>query len=148
MAGPDHPLSARTGRPIIPREPARRGERCGEGAPSALVQGVALFNAGRYWDCHEILEDLWRDEPDPVRYLYQGILLVGVGLYHLERSNRHGALTKLRAGLALLAPYEPSCQGVDVAALRRAAAAVLDLVEVAPVGRDLPSFTKVRIAID
>ncbi len=148
MANPEYPLSPRTGRPLIPREPARRGERCGEGPPAALVHGVALFNQGDYWDCHEVLEDLWRDEPDPVRYLYQGVLLVGVGLHHLQRGNRHGAVTKLRAGAALLAPYEPSCQGVDVTALRRAASAVLDIVEDTPAGRPSTAFTKVQIAID
>ena len=76
------------------------------------------FNSGDYWGCHETLEELWRHEADTVRYLYQGILLIGVGLYHTERSNRHGALTKLRAGIALLEPYAPACQGVDVERLR------------------------------
>lgn len=148
MASPKNRVSARTGRPIIPREPPRRGERCGERAPSALVRGIAQFNHGDYWDCHETLEDLWRDETDPVRYLYQGVLLIGVGLYHLGRGNRHGATTKLRAGVAMLAPYEPSCQGLDVTGLRRTAVVVLAHIESVPVGAPLSSPINVQIAID
>ncbi len=75
------------------------------------------FNAGEYWECHEILERIWREEPRDVRYLYQGVLLVGVGLYHLERRNRHGAQAKLESGLELLERFEPECGGVDVAGL-------------------------------
>ena len=64
-------------------------------------------------------------EPDTIRYLYQGILQVGVGLYHLRRGNYRGAVNKLSSGLAYLAPSEPACLGVDVARLRAEAGAVL-----------------------
>ena len=110
--------SPRTGLPIIPKGEGRRSDRCAEPAPRLLRLGIAQFNEGAYWECHETLEELWRGEPDPVRYLYQGILLAGVGLLHLQRGNRRGALSKLRAGLARLDPYAPACMGVDVAALR------------------------------
>jgi predicted metal-dependent hydrolase len=83
-----------------------------------LRTGIAQFNSGDYWECHETLEELWRGEPDPVRYLYQGILLAGVGLLHLRRGNRRGALSKLRAAVGKLEPYVPVCMGVDVASLR------------------------------
>ncbi len=119
MANPQHPLSPRTGLPLIPKEAPRRTTRCDGPPPERLLTGIAQFNRGDYWECHETLEELWRHEPDPVRYLYQGILLVGVGLYHLRRGNERGALSKLRAGLDLLAPYTPACLGVDVAVLRR-----------------------------
>lgn len=111
-------ISPRTGLPLIPREPARRTTRCHDPAPAALRAGIAQFNAGAYWECHETLEDLWRAEPDPVRYLYQGILLAGVGLLHLQRGNQRGALSKLRASCRLLEPYAPACMGVDIRALR------------------------------
>ena len=124
-----HPVSARTGLPLIPRGQARRTARCDGPAPAGLLAGIALFNRGAYWECHEILEDQWRHEPDPVRYFYQGILLVGVGLYHLRRHNRHGALVKLRAGLALLAPYAPRCMGIDVDPLRHEVGDLLTAVE-------------------
>src|ERR687887_667826 len=81
MAIPAIPRSPRTGLPLIPKGAGRRTCRCDEAAPALLRTGIAQFNNGDYWECHETLEELWRGEPDPVRYLYQGILLAGVGLH-------------------------------------------------------------------
>ena len=111
--------------PIIKKEPPRRSARCDEAPPAALLAGIAQFNAGAYWECHETLEELWRPEPDHIRYLYQGILQIGVGFYHLRRGNWRGAVNKLRSGIAYLAPSAPACLGVDVARLRGDAGAVL-----------------------
>ncbi len=121
-----HPISPRTGLPLIPRGRAERTTRCDDDAPEGLRAGIDQFNRGEYWECHETLEDIWRGESDAVRYLYQGILLAGVGLYHLRRDNRRGALSKLRAAHALLAPYAPTCMGVDVARLRDDVGRLLD----------------------
>jgi predicted metal-dependent hydrolase len=85
--------------------------------PPLLVAGIEQFNRGEYFEQHETLEILWRAERDDVRYLYQGILLVGVGLYHLRRGNFHGAQAKLATGVRFLQWFRPICQGVDVDAL-------------------------------
>jgi hypothetical protein len=111
--------------PIIKKEPPRRSARCDEAPPPELLAGIAQFNAGEYWACHETLEELWRVEPNHIRYLYQGILQVGVGFYHLRRGNWRGAVNKLRSGLAYLAPSAPACMGVDVARLSAEAGAIL-----------------------
>lgn len=111
--------------PIIRKEAPRRSTRCAEAPPPGLLAGIAQFNAGEFWECHETLEEIWRVEPDPVRYLYQGILQIGVGFYHLRRGNYRGAVNKLTGGLAYLAPSEPDCLRVDVARLRAEAGAVL-----------------------
>lgn len=113
------PRSPRTGLPLIPKQPPQASTRCGEAPPRELLTGIAQFNAGDYWHCHETLEMLWRSEPDPIRFLYQGILLIGVGHYHLQRNNRLGALAKLQQGLECLQPFRPTCLGVDVEGLVR-----------------------------
>ncbi len=91
--------------------------RCGEAPPAAFRRAIGEFNQGEFFEQHETLEELWREESDEVRYLYQGILLVGVGCYHLLRGNYVGATGKLARGLELLRWFEPTCQGVDVARL-------------------------------
>ncbi len=116
-------LLARVLRPV-----ATPSAGCMDSPPALLLQGIAEFNAGAYWTCHETLEMLWRQEPRPVRALYQGILQIGVGFLHLQRGNRAGALKVLRRGLARLEGMPEICQGVDVAGLRRTAQAVADRV--------------------
>ncbi len=71
-----------------------------EPPPPALIRGLAQFNAGEYWECHETLEVLWRADPRPIRALYQGILQVGVAFYHLHRGNYNGAVPKHRGILS------------------------------------------------
>ena len=93
-------------------------------APSPLLaEGIRLFNEGRWFEAHEVLEDAWLAEPTPLRRLYQGILQVGVGLHHARRGNRTGALSLLDRGMSLLAAFEPRRLGVDVERLVRDAAA-------------------------
>jgi hypothetical protein len=115
-------------RPRRPRYGPFHTDRCAAPPPDLLRRGVEQFNRGEYFEQHETLETLWRAETDDVRYLYQGILLVGVGLYHLRRNNYHGAVAKLETGVRLLQWFRPACQGVDVDALIADATRVRDLI--------------------
>ncbi len=94
---------------------------CADPPPAALLVGIAQFNRGEYFECHETLEALWLAEPTPLRRLYQGILQVGVGLHHLRGGNYRGAAGLLARGTAYLEPFAPRCLGVDVAGLLAAA---------------------------
>jgi uncharacterized protein len=135
--------------PIIKKEPPRRSSRCGDAPPPLLLEGIAQFNAGEYWECHETLEIIWRVEPDHIRYLYQGILQVGVGFHHLRRGNWRGAVNKLHGGLAYLEPSAPTCMGVDVAGLRAEAGDLLAQLETLGPGRikdvDTSALPRVRV---
>lgn len=122
-------MSARTGLPLIPKQPPGVTSRCGEAPAAALLRAIEQFNSREYWETHETLEQLWRHEPDPVRSLYQGILLIAVGLYHLSRYNYHGATVKLAAGIARLEPFTPACQCIDVAHLRQQAEHCLESLQ-------------------
>ena len=102
---------------------------CAESPPPLLLEGIAQFNRGEYFEQHETLELLWRAEPRDVRRLYQGILQIGVAFHHLRRLNHHGTVYMLTRGARHLAPFAPRCQGVDVEALLADAAAALTEVE-------------------
>jgi len=102
---------------------------CDEPPPPQLVEGIAQFNRGEFFEQHETLELLWRAERRDIRYLYQGILQVGVAFYQLRRLNHHGTVYLLTRGPRYLAPFAPRCQRVDVQALIDDAAAALREVE-------------------
>ena len=102
---------------------------CHETPPALLRHGIAQFNRGEFFEQHETLEHLWREESRPIRTLYQGILQIGVALYHVQRLNHHGAVYMLTGGTNYLRPFAPACQGVDVADLLTHAARVLQAVE-------------------
>ena len=90
-----------------------------EELPDLVVKGIEEFNTGEFFECHEFLEEAWMQESGRVRYLYQGILQVGVGFYHLQNGNWRGATGLLRNGTIRLKEFEPVTLGVDVAKLIR-----------------------------
>jgi predicted metal-dependent hydrolase len=102
---------------------------CEEPPPRELVDGIAQFNRGEFFEQHETLELLWRAETRDIRYLYQGILQIGVAFHHLRRLNHHGTVYMLTRGPKYLAAFAPRCRGVDVKALLDDAAAALREVE-------------------
>jgi uncharacterized protein len=94
-----------------------RGERsirCSESPPPRLRRGIEQFNRGDFFEQHETLEEEWLAERDPVRYLYQGILQIGVGFEHLRRGNPAGARGLWRRGITYLEPFRGGCMNVDV----------------------------------
>lgn len=107
----------------------RGRECCAEPPPPELLEGIAQFNRGEFFEQHETLELLWRAEPRPVRRLYQGILQIGVACHHLGRRNYHGVVYMLTRGSMYLEPFAPVCQTVNVRALLAAAAVALRAVE-------------------
>jgi uncharacterized protein len=94
-------------------------ERSPEGLPDLAIKGIEEFNRGEFYECHEYLEEAWMQEPRRVRFLYQGILQVGVGFYHQQNGNWRGATGLLRNGTTRLKEFEPETLGIDVARLVR-----------------------------
>lgn len=56
-----------------------------------------------YYECHDLLEELWLEEGREA--YYQGLLQVAVGLYHLQNDNRNGAVKLLASALDKLESY-------------------------------------------
>ncbi|MCK6594105.1 MAG: DUF309 domain-containing protein [Bacteriovoracaceae bacterium] len=58
----------------------------------AIVRrGVELFNAQKYWECHEDLEHHWLEEPGPLRNVYWAIIQVAAAMIHYRDGNLTGA---------------------------------------------------------
>jgi len=55
------------------------------------LQGIEDFNAGRYFDAHEIWEEVWLRSSGDTRLFYQMLIQAAVGLHHYERGNARGA---------------------------------------------------------
>ncbi len=106
-----------------------------------LLAAVRQFNEGAYFRCHETLEVLWQDEPGPIRAVYQGVLQIGIGLLHWQRGNHPGARLLLARGNELLHPFLPTALGLDLAGLRAAVVALLELLDTPS---EAPPFPKER----
>lgn len=81
---------------------------------------LIYFNRDRdYFECHEVLEELWLEEQrDP---LYKALLQVAVGLYHFRGGNVRGGLIMLKQSHQVLGRYPAVTLGIDLAKLVREA---------------------------
>jgi predicted metal-dependent hydrolase len=95
-----------------------RDETCAQPLAPLAREGVALFNEGHYYKCHDALEEAWVADSSPGRDLYQGMLQVGIAYYQIERGNYRGALKMLLRVRQWLDPLPAICRGVNVARLR------------------------------
>ncbi len=101
--------------------------------PRAL-EGMRLFNEGRFFEAHEELEAAWKDERGPVRQLYQGILEAAVTYLHIRRGNYPGAIKVYGRSMRWLRAWPDRCRGTDVARLRNDLDAAI--AEVRRLGQD------------
>jgi hypothetical protein len=98
---------------------------CQSKPPPLLVEGIELFNQREYYECHEVIEYAWNDEPGPVRIMYQGILQIGVACYQVQNKNWRGAMKLLQRGTPKVRRFAPDCMGINLAQLLDDAAAIL-----------------------
>jgi hypothetical protein len=93
-------------------------ERAREGrARDPLHRAAILLEAGLYFECHELLEGVWRTTSGPQRDFYHGLIQVAAAFYHAEKGNWHGARVLVDKGLHKLQRYPDTYLGVDVRSL-------------------------------
>lgn len=97
-------------------------------AMAQFIEGVAEFNAGHFFECHETLEDVWHGVRGPTRDFFQGLIQVAVGFYHLDNRNLAGSRSQLEKGLRKLERYGDSFMGFDLGRFRLEVAAWLQKV--------------------
>jgi predicted metal-dependent hydrolase len=83
----------------------------------------AHFNAQRFFEAHEVLEELWREtakpkmnaEPTTTHWqFYKGLIQLAVVFVHLRKNNLPGASALLRRAQENLAPYAATGVGTRV----------------------------------
>lgn len=90
-------------------------------------QGVALFNAGRFFEAHETWEEIWRPLPEcPKRTFYHGLIQLAVAWEHFRRSNPTGVRRLYRNFRRKFAALDSPFMGLDLARLLTATAPLMD----------------------
>ncbi len=90
--------------------------------PEEFLEGARMFNAGLFFETHEVWEDIWRKAPAEERDFYQGMIHLTVALYQARRGNRPAADSQLRRAARRLARYEPARGELDLSGFRAAVA--------------------------
>lgn len=72
--------------------------------PKAYIDYLVEFHATRdYFECHEILEEYWKEDPPKKRKRYWvGFIQLAVALYHHRRQNTAGAKRLMANSIRIL----------------------------------------------
>ena len=87
-------------------------------ASEQFERGVALFNAGKFFEAHEAWEELWLVEPEPEKTFLQGMIQLAAAFHHCRRGNSRGAKSLLAAGITKLDRFPGRHRGLALAQLR------------------------------
>jgi predicted metal-dependent hydrolase len=79
-----------------------------------LTDAAGLFNRKHYFECHELLEDTWREALGEDKRFLQGLIMLSVAMYHVAAENYAGAVSLFDKGLARLEPFLPERDGLDL----------------------------------
>lgn len=61
-----------------------------------LQEGIGLFNEERFWECHEVLEQIWHPAKGSERDVVQGLILTAAALVHYQRAEDEVCLSMLK----------------------------------------------------
>jgi|GEM_PF-559980 len=80
------------------------------------IDYLIYFNRDQdYFECHEVLEELWLEQDrDP---FYKGLLQIAVGLYHFRNRNLRGGRMMLQSAVELLEHYPEHTGGIELGQL-------------------------------
>jgi len=92
----------------------------GHEAHDSWAEGIELFNTGRFFDCHEVWEEVWKRSSGAEKLFYQGMIQAAVAILHAQRGNPRGARSTWGKARAKLEPLPAEHMGIALADLRDA----------------------------
>jgi uncharacterized protein len=84
------------------------------------AEGIELFNAGRFFECHEVWEEVWKRATSAEKLFFQGMIQAAVAILHAQRGNPRGARSTWAKARAKLDPLPAEHMGIALAELRDA----------------------------
>ena len=104
-------------------------------------EGIDLFNDGKFFECHEAWEEVWKRSEGDAKLFYQGIIQAAVAILHAQRGNLTGAASLCEKASAKLDHLPSEHLGIALGELRDA---LKEFFAIALSGGPLPPPPKLR----
>ncbi len=85
-----------------------------DGYPEKYLEGLRLFNEEEFYDCHDVLEELWSEIIGEEKKFYQGLIQASVALFHFGNDNLGGARKLYESSRKKLEQYGAHFMGINV----------------------------------
>ncbi|MDE1726397.1 MAG: DUF309 domain-containing protein [Thaumarchaeota archaeon] len=80
----------------------------------ALENAKFYFNNERFWECHEVLEGVWKKTYEGEKDLVQGIILTAAAFVHYQKNENEICLSIMNRAMEKLAISTGKYHGIDV----------------------------------
>ena len=80
----------------------------------AISDGISYFNNERFWECHEILEGVWKNCTGDEKFLVQGLILVAAGLVHYQKDEDEICISIFNRALSKLENSNGEYHNIDI----------------------------------
>src|SRR6516162_5427763 len=88
----------------------------GQGVDPRYAGYFALFNVQKFYEAHDVLEDLWlQDRQGPDGNFYKGLIQLAGAFVHLQKNRLRPAAALFRLARANLEKYPAQHEQLDVA---------------------------------
>jgi predicted metal-dependent hydrolase len=83
--------------------------------------GLEHFNSRKFFEAHEIWEEIWLVETEPEKTFLQGLIQLAAAYHHYEHGNPDGTESLLASGIVKLSRFPEHHHGLSIGELRAAA---------------------------
>ena len=101
------------------------GLPAGPNSQALWDEGLAFFNAGRFFECHEVWEEVWKCAAGTEKLFFQGMIQAAVAILHAQRGNYRGARSVWEKARSKLDPMPPVYMGIALDEFRDAVEAFI-----------------------
>jgi|TARA_B110001454_G_scaffold173521_1_gene164797 hypothetical protein len=85
----------------------------------AISEGISYFNNERFWECHEILEGVWKNCNGDEKFLVQGLILVAAGLVHYQKDEDSICISIFNRALEKLESSNGNYHNIDIDKIKK-----------------------------
>lgn len=80
----------------------------------ALASAIFYFNNERFWECHEVLEGVWKKTYEGEKDLVQGIILVAAAFVHYQKYENDICISIMKRAIEKLASATGKYHEIDI----------------------------------
>jgi len=102
------------------------------GKEDALKRARQYFNDERYWECHEVLESVWKNVYEGEKDLVQGIILVAAAFVHYQKNENDICISIMKRAMEKLSSASGEYHDVDMDKFRMATEKIISLQKIEP----------------
>ena len=98
----------------------------------AIKRAKQYFNDERYWECHEVLEGVWKKTHEGEKDLVQGIILVAAALVHYQKYENDICLSIMNRAMDKFVNVSGMYYGIDVSKFQKVVGTMISSKSIAP----------------